>query len=120
MIDDILDVISSEATLGKRPGLDIAERKPSIVNMLWLKTGTTESKRLLTPPNPAEEPRYIEHSLATLQNGSVIREAKELATLYADRARAALEAAVSGTPDSNPEFVNALFTIIEFALERLR
>jgi geranylgeranyl pyrophosphate synthase len=120
MIDDILDVISDEATLGKRPGLDIAERKPSIVNLLWLKTGDVESKRLLMAPGGSSEPEYVRHALEILQNGPVIRDAKELATLYAERARTSLETAARGTPTSSPQFIDALFTIIDFALERLR
>ena len=120
MIDDILDVISDEASLGKRPGLDIAERKPSIVNMLWLRTGDVESKRLLTPPGDPAEPQYVRQSLEALQNGPVIREAKDFANLYAERARTSLETAMRGAPGASPEFVDTLFTIIEFALERLR
>jgi octaprenyl-diphosphate synthase len=120
MIDDILDVISDEATLGKRPGLDIEERKPSIVNLLWLKTGDIESKRLLTPPGETSEEQYVRQSLEMLKNGAVISEAKALAKLYAERAKTSLETAVRGTPNSSPEFIAALFTIIEFALERLR
>ncbi len=120
MIDDILDVTSDEQTLGKRPGLDIAERKPSIVNMLWLKSGSSEAQRLLTPPGGTDDPDYVERSLATLKDSDVINEAKLLASSYAERARTSLQTATQHNPATNEQFVMSLQAVIEFALERLR
>ena len=120
MIDDILDVTSDEKTLGKRPGLDIAERKPSIVNMLWLESGSSEAKRLTTPPGGSDERDYVERSLTTLREGPIIERAKGLATFHAERAKSELESATQLSVTTQSDFVACLRTIIEFALERLR
>jgi octaprenyl-diphosphate synthase len=119
IIDDILDVISDEATLGKRPGLDIAERKPSIVNVMWLESGDAEAQRLLTPPGGAGEQEFVERSLRTLRDSSVLLQAKELAKSYADEASSELCDAFDGNLSDLPPEGEALFAIIDFALERM-
>ena len=120
IIDDILDVISDEATLGKKQGLDLLERKPSLVNVLWLESGDPQAQRLLLPPrDKTEEQPWIDASLQKLQDGPVVAEAKRLAASYADRATKALSAALGGDLGTlNPEG-EALFAVIDFALERV-
>lgn len=123
IIDDILDVTSDEATLGKRPGLDIIERKPSLVNVLWLESGDETAQRLLTvPAAPEDERRYAEQALAFLQTSPVIVEAKRLAVDYAESAREELLLALSGSAatDTSAAYADALHAVIDFALERLR
>jgi geranylgeranyl pyrophosphate synthase len=120
IIDDILDVTSDEATLGKRPGLDITERKPSLVNVLWIESGHPEAKRLLTPPqSPEEERAFADNALAFLRTSEVVAEAKLLAVDHAEAAREELYRAwslSSAEPSSYPDALNA---VIDFALERL-
>jgi geranylgeranyl pyrophosphate synthase len=119
IIDDILDVISDEATLGKRPGLDIAERKPSIVNVLWLESGDKDAQRLLTPAGGPGEQEFVERALATLRDSAVIHEAKRLAKSYADEASRELSAAFDSNIADLPPEGEALFAVIDFALERM-
>ncbi len=119
IIDDILDVTSDEATLGKRPGLDIAERKPSLVNVLWLESGDPLAKRLLVAPDPETEGAFVEQALGVLRNGPVIQQSKALARKYADTASKNLAVALGGNlHDLTPEG-EALFAVIDFALERV-
>jgi len=120
VIDDILDVTSDEATLGKRQGLDLFERKPSLVNVLWLESGDPVAERLLAPPltEPSEQP-WVESALKTLASGPVVAEAKRLARRYADDATKALTEALGGDLTAlNPEG-EALLAVVDFALERV-
>jgi octaprenyl-diphosphate synthase len=119
-IDDILDVTASEATLGKQPGIDIVERKPSIVNVLWLESGTSSAQHLLQPPkSPEEEKAFVETSLRELQASSVMLSAKSLAQQYGERARTALHAALGTETRRESPAGQALFAVIDFALDRL-
>jgi len=119
IIDDILDVTSDEATLGKRPGLDIAERKPSVINVLWLESGDPAARRLLDPPSSTGEQDFVERSLRSLQGSAVVQHAKELARSYADEATSELSDVFGGNlADLTPE-AEALFAVIDFALERM-
>jgi octaprenyl-diphosphate synthase len=125
IIDDILDVTSDEETLGKRPGLDIIERKPSIVNVLWLASGDAAAAHLLTPlastPNTrAEEEVFVQAALASLQNGAVIAKAKQLAFDRSESARAALKQAISRIDSPDRTAVEALGAVIDFAVERVQ
>jgi octaprenyl-diphosphate synthase len=119
MIDDILDVTSDEATLGKKPGIDIIERKPSLVNVLWLESGDPLSKRLLVAPHGNDEEQFNKAALDALRNGSIISCAKEYARSYGEKAATSLRAALSEAPKTNQSAADALFAVIEFALARL-
>lgn len=120
IIDDILDVISDEATLGKKPGLDIAERKPSLVNVLWLDSGDTAAQRLLQPPTACEEEQaWVERSLVQLRSSSVVEQAKDLAKSHAERASKALAEALGNDLGALNPAGEALFAVIDFALERV-
>jgi geranylgeranyl pyrophosphate synthase len=118
IIDDILDVISDQATLGKQPGLDILERKPSIVNVLWLESGDPRAQRLLTPPGEIrDEQGFASAAIAHLRDSAVIASAKRLATTYAEDARSQL---LEGLRSSGPTPAgSALSAVIDFALERM-
>jgi geranylgeranyl pyrophosphate synthase len=117
-IDDILDVLSDEATLGKRPGLDIAERKPSLVNVLWLESGDPAAQRLLQSPQGDEEAQFVTQSLKVLTTGPVMDRAKELAKKDALIAADALRRGLGVERAQSPEG-QALFSVIDFALERM-
>ena len=120
IIDDILDVTSDEATLGKKQGLDLLERKPSLVNVLWLESGDPDAQRLLAPPLPApQEQAWVDSSLAKLRSGPIIVEAKRLAASYADAATRALTEALGGDLHSLNAPGESLFAVIDFALERV-
>lgn len=126
MIDDILDVTSDESTLGKRAGLDIIERKPSIVNVLWLESGDPRATRLTTPPPEDQnaENDFIAESLAHLRTGPVIQKAREMAITRAETAREALMTVLSNInlPGSSSEVAksagDALQSVIDFAIDR--
>ncbi len=119
IIDDILDVTSDEATLGKRPGLDIAERKPSMVNMLWLQSGDPLAQRLLQAPQAETEGEYVDKALQALRNGPVIVKSKEMARHYADKATQHLTRALGNDLHNLTPEGEALFAVIDFALERV-
>ena len=119
ILDDILDVISDEETLGKKPGLDLIERKPSTVNVLWLESGAPNAKRLLTPPNVEQDKGFVQESLHELQNGPVIKEAKALAAKYADQSRLDLSNALKLSKNVDKRAHTDLETLIDFTLERI-
>ena len=120
IIDDILDVTSDEATLGKKQGLDLVERKPSLVNVLWLESGDPDAQRLLSAPgSPGEERAWVDASLMKLRDGPIIAEAKQMAASYADTATRALAEALGGDLHNLPKEGEALFAVIDFALERV-
>ncbi len=136
VIDDVLDVTSNEATLGKQPGLDIIERKPSVVNVLWLASSDPASERLRTRPILGQELDFAQESLAMLQTSACIREAKRIAHSYGSQAITALREALK--EPINPSYCHtksqsfteddlaaralaaqALFAVVDFALERI-
>jgi octaprenyl-diphosphate synthase len=128
VIDDVLDVTSNEATLGKQPGLDIMERKPSVVNVLWLASGDPSSERLRTRPVAGEEVAFAQTTIAMLQQSPFIQEAKQIAKSYGAQASSALRDALGDTSDQTDSngynerhiAAQALFTVVDFALERLK
>jgi octaprenyl-diphosphate synthase len=119
IIDDILDVISTEAVLGKQPGLDLIERKPSIVNVLWLESGDSAAAPLRHAPNARTDPEFVRAALDYLPTSAVMRSAKALAFEYGERARQGLEQALSLRADGSTHAADALHAVLDFALDRL-
>jgi len=118
ILDDILDVISTDEVLGKPAGIDIVERKPSVVNVLWLQSGSALAKTLLTPSGSNDE-EFRTSALAELRSSPVIAEARALAESYASAARRALQNAIEQAPTVD-RMVEARFRgLIEFTLARL-
>lgn len=92
ILDDILDVTSDEATLGKPIGIDLLERKPSLINVLWLLEGSRESKPLLSQPGDADsEAHFVHTSIQHIRTSPVLSRARAMATDFSDRALKALD-----------------------------
>ncbi len=120
ILDDILDATADSQTLGKQEGTDILERKPSLINIMWLKTGTPLAKRLLTPAAPNELNEYIPHALAELRTStSLIAKAREQAFDYAERGRQELARAVSLASSVDKEILHEINALVDYTIERL-
>lgn len=121
VIDDVLDVTADEAEFGKKVGGDILERKPSVVNVLWVNSGDPMAEKLLKEPrtsNQTESP-CLQDALSKLRDGPVIEEAREIAFQYADKARSALGSIRSSTPAHCIEAHELLESIINYTLDRV-
>lgn len=112
ILDDILDVSANEAAFGKKIGTDLREHKPSVINILWLNSGSNLAKKLLKPDAPD-----IEKMLLEIQNSDIPATAKKLAIEYANKAELALKNAFSECSSSDYEQLKSL---IRFAIERVR
>lgn len=120
IVDDILDVVSSEEKLGKKPGTDIRERKPSLVNVLWLESGDVRAQQVLVDEASADIPdAEIQQILTHLTSGDVLVQAKQKARSYVESAQSAFDRVVERHPDLDPLTLDALRALAEYALERM-
>ncbi len=120
IIDDILDVKSDEQTLGKQPGIDILERKPSLVNILWLARGSALSQKLLEPPQDSDtELKFVRASLEEIKNTNILEEAISQAKTYSSKAVDCLEKSLKLQGCSQSAYSDALYNVVEFALDRV-
>jgi geranylgeranyl pyrophosphate synthase len=127
MLDDILDVASDQKTLGKLPGTDIRERKPSLINILWISEKLPGYQKLLSPPQAnaqqfssdlaENEEEFIERSLKMLNSGELIKKARLLAQEQADQALKSLEEINTLLPTADLEKLKML---VGFTIERLK
>lgn len=118
ILDDILDVTSPENLLGKKSGGDLIERKPSLVNVLWLESGSPLSKELLTPPSDNES-KFVELALKELRGGKVVADAQKMAVEIANQARNELTLAVKASNSSDSQMFSQLEGLINFTLSRM-
>lgn len=116
ILDDILDVLSSQELLGKTIGGDIKERKPSIVNVLWLEKGSELSKQLRSEH---EDDSFIENALVEIKASGVIAEAKKLASHYADKSKNSLREGLKLYGEQENIYAKQLLTLIDFTLQRM-
>lgn len=123
ILDDVLDVTSSEDLLGKRAGTDLRERKPSLVNVLWLDSGDSRAGRLKRPAtsDSADEDRFIAEALSILANGPVVAQARTIARRYAGDALSVLEEIRERrSPPPDEHALLALRSLVEYCILRLQ
>lgn len=119
ILDDILDVTSSENMLGKRSGQDLRERKPSLVNVLWLQSGSALARELLRGPGPKES-IFVARALRELRASPVIERAKQLAHRFAGEASQALDAAIkSSSVPVDKTSAEALYNFVDYIVKRV-
>jgi geranylgeranyl pyrophosphate synthase len=119
ILDDILDVISTEDLLGKKAGIDLIEKKPSAINVLWLQTKEPLAEKvLLAEQEPSSE--TIEEALAHLKSHKVINQARDLAKEYVNKATTALltiEKMIQRPLETKSK--EALLSLAQYVLERM-
>jgi geranylgeranyl pyrophosphate synthase len=114
IVDDILDVTADEDLLGKPSGTDLKQRTPSLVNMLWLRSGDPEAQNFFSKPEPSTED--CRAALARLQNSKIIEESRQMARQAAAEARFHLSSLSEGSFES--DIRDKLLALIEYTLER--
>lgn len=120
ILDDILDVVADENLLGKKSGLDLIERKPSVINVLWLNSGDDLARTLLKAPADYEtEEAFRQSAIKQLRNSCLIDQAKAIATEYINKASAALKLGLANSTSINHKAVKALEAIVDYTTERM-
>lgn len=118
ILDDVLDVTADENLLGKKSGMDLVERKPSIVNVLWLASGSPLARRL-TIPAQADESEFVAQALAELRGGAVVEKATRMALIAAQRSKSLLEECARGLPTVDSAALSGLQAIIDLTVSRV-
>ena len=117
ILDDILDVTSTKEVLGKEPGIDIRERKPSVVNVLWLRSGDPLAAQLRSPGSREEDDHFVPAALSALAASPAIAEARRLAEEFVTAARKDLGAAKASAGTVSPE-ISVLDALLDYTLSR--
>jgi geranylgeranyl pyrophosphate synthase len=95
IVDDVLDVVASEAELGKPSGHDMAEGIYTLPVIRALRAGDTELRELLGGPLEGDD---IEQARKLVRAGSGVDEAIALARQYGEEARMVLSTLPSTEP----------------------
>lgn len=117
VLDDILDVTSSEDLLGKPSGTDIRECKPSCVNILWLKSSDPIARSALIERKIRDD-ILIEEAITAVKCSGAVEMAKDIAKALAKEARESLEASAPKKDLKAPGW-QELDTLLTYTLERL-
>jgi len=117
--DDILDVTSDIVSLGKEPGTDIRERKPSVVNALWFECGSDLSKKVFLQNDFPIDSYCVAAALEEIKTSVVLEKAQQLGMEYVERAKEALNvASVLSNNSINSETLLGLNNLVNFAVSR--
>lgn len=117
IFDDILDITADKETLGKEPGSDIKEKKPSIVNVLWLDSGDSRALKLTEAEELSQE--FVNQSIAYLKDSKIIKSARSIAEKYALSASQMLTQAESLSAHPDQGAFSALRGLIDYCLKRM-
>ncbi|MCO6431714.1 MAG: polyprenyl synthetase family protein [Deltaproteobacteria bacterium] len=116
-LDDILDVTASEDLLGKASGTDIREKKPSLVNVLWLKSGDPVAARMLLGEESVQD-QQIADAVQFLRGSDVIIEARKIARSFAVEAESRLDEISRLVEVDLPSF-QGLKDLVSYCIERM-
>lgn len=120
VIDDILDITSSQQVLGKKPGQDLREQKPSIVNFIWLAHGSQLANSLLqTSRDGPPEDDVIERAITEIMDCGVIEQARRHALNFSLRAIESLDALRSCSPQTDAGAAEDLISLVAGAYQRV-
>lgn len=111
IVDDVLDFVADEETLGKPVGSDLRQGLITLPTLLFLQRDPDYPalRRVLAGTRSQE---VVEDAVQAVATSPIIDQAMEMARQYADQAQAALE----GTPE-NP-YRSALLDLTDFAVNR--
>lgn len=119
IVDDILDVTSDFDLLGKPAGIDLREKKPSLVNVLWLKAAPETAKAILEGPNSLS-PEDVQHALQQVRKSPVVDEARDIAETFIEKAREELERGRTRSANTHEETFLQLHCLLDYTLSRMR
>ena len=103
--------------MGKPIGTDLREKKPSIINILWLNTNS-DLARLLLDKNSHLTSEIVIEMISEINSSDCIVQAKKLAKNYALKAKEELNIALEQVKDSNLEYINLLELLIDYTISR--
>lgn len=117
IVDDVLDIQETSATLGKPAGSDLRQGTVTLPMLLFMGNGYDPASvarlRRAIDGNGVTEEEY-DAALADLRRGDVLRRSLDEAIRYVERAKAALLVLPPG------EARDTLFALADFAVERHR
>ena len=117
ILDDVLDVTSTEDLLGKKAGTDIREQKPSAINVRWLESKSPRAKDLLLGKEPIQD-SSIDAALQELKDSPVVKECRERAQFFAKRAAASLAQCREYPGPKDEKAFEALNSLTAYILDR--
>ncbi|MCL4146030.1 UNVERIFIED_CONTAM: hypothetical protein GTU68_050048 [Idotea baltica] len=118
ILDDILDITSNKNLLGKEIGTDLKEKKPSIINVLWLDSNSDLAKEVLLKEEQVS-PENLKLAIEEIKNSEIIEKSKQLATKYANQSLDNL-ATIKNNKLVKDEFAfSSLHKIVQYTLSRL-
>ncbi len=85
MIDDILDIAGDEKNFGKPLGIDLKQRTPSLINILWLESGDKKAVDFFNTED--HSPEEISDTVRYLRYLPVMEEAKQFACQHIEKAK---------------------------------
>jgi octaprenyl-diphosphate synthase len=116
-VDDVLDVTANADLLGKPTGSDLREGKPSLVNILWLRSKSKVAMHYLDCARAVEpfNDDLIAAALDEIREGPIVAEARAIAIDYADQSRKALLKLLT----ARSKAMESLEYLIDFVVARL-
>ncbi len=116
IVDDILDITADEETLGKKPGNDLRQSTPTIINLLWLDQCKDDAREYFFN---TEDKSDISGAMKSIKDSGILDQARVMATDYTNEAIAALNSLESiGSNKVRQEQKDMLLSILDFTLER--
>lgn len=110
IVDDILDVTSDEKTLGKKPGNDLRQGTPTLINLLWLKQDPKAAKEFFLDRSE----KNVILAMSAIQKSSVLEQAQQMATGYYNQALNILDELEAANQTEKEMFIK----ILNFTLKR--
>ena len=122
MVDDLLDLIGNEQSMGKTLGTDIAQRKPTLPLLLYFESLPLEErlKAIRQCSDSASDEKFVQNLVTKMRHAGAVEAALATARQMVDSATARLDRFVETNPRSgeSQNAVDSLRKLAQFVVQR--
>jgi octaprenyl-diphosphate synthase len=122
IVDDVLDLVGNEKTMGKTLGTDILHKKPTLPVLMYFETLQEDSRHLAIQQlaEEGDDEVYVQELVAKIQASGAVEAAITYADNLANSAAERVQRFAAANPRSleSQQAVDALGTIAAFVVQR--
>jgi geranylgeranyl pyrophosphate synthase len=115
MVDDILDIAADRSMLGKPGGIDLRQKVPTLVNVLWSQMEPEKASKFFAQSEHSD--KQVEETRKYLMKSEVLDQAMQHIKIQYQTAKDLLDNL--GSPEVDPTIKAKLVELLDYTVDRI-